>query len=374
MHPDGTLPLASENASPPAPNPDLLALTGHSQTALMHIMASRDRTGETVSVKPHQPSKNAMSRLIIPGLIAAAVAGIVTCFSAAQDLRRITARLDAASALTQTRHGHIEFARRGSGPAVLVIHGAGGGYDQGLLIPRVFGGDGYQWISVSRFGYLRSVLPNDGSTMAQAEAFADLLDALAIERIAIVAMSGGVPPALQFAARYPDRTTALILLSAAPFSPLTARSQDLPMPAWAYQALFRSDFVFWAVVNGAPTRLDRVFDITPAARARMTAADKVFVDGLVDAFLPVTTRAPGLRNEGAAIDPAAHYDLARITAPTLIVHARDDGINPFAIGTYTADHIAGAAFMAVPSGGHLLLGHTEAVRARVMDFLLTYAK
>jgi 2-hydroxy-6-oxonona-2,4-dienedioate hydrolase len=307
---------------------------------------------------------------IILGLITLLVAaGCAAYLVYARDMRGIRARVGTESELALTRYGPVEFAHWGNGAAVLVIHGAGGGYDQGRLIPQVFGGDGYQWIAVSRFGYLRSVLPDDASTMAQAEAFADLLDVLAIDRIAIVAMSGGVPPALQFAASYPDRTTALVLLSTAPFTPLTATAQDLPVPAWLYQALFSSDFIFWAAVKLAPTRLDAIFDIGPGVRARMTAADDAFFVGLVDTFLPVTVRVPGLRNEGAAIDPAARYDLARITAPTLVVHARDDGINPFPIGTYAADHIPGAAFMAVPSGGHLLLGHTEEVRARVMDFL-----
>jgi 2-hydroxy-6-oxonona-2,4-dienedioate hydrolase len=300
-----------------------------------------------------------------------AVACVATIFYL-RDMDRITRRLASESEIVATRHGMIEFASRGSGPAVLVVHGAGGGYDQGLLIPQVFGGDGYRWIAVSRFGYLRSALPQDASTMAQAEAFADLLDTLMIDRVAVVAMSGGVPPALQFAAQFPDRTAALVLVSTAPFTPLTAQAQELPMPAWVYQALFRSDAVFWAVIRLSPQRLDAMFDISPALRAEMTAADAAFATGLVDSFLPVTGRIAGLRNEAAAIDPAARYDLDRIRAPTLVVHARDDGINPFAIGEYAATHIPGATFMVVPSGGHLLLGHTEAVRARLMGFLRSH--
>ncbi len=244
-----------------------------------------------------------------------------------------------------------------------------GGYDQGRLLPQTFGSNGFHWISVSRFGYLRSAMPDDASTRAQAEAFADLLDELNIDRVAILAMSGGVPPALQFAELYPERTTALVLLSSAPFTPLTADQQDLPIPAWVYQALFRTDFVFWALTWLSPSRLDAIFDISPKARARMTEADRTFASGLIQAFLPVTARTSGLRNEGAAVDPGANGDLAKITAPTLVVHARDDGINPFAVGEYTAQHIPGATFMVLDDGGHILLGHLEAVRDRVTAFL-----
>lgn len=284
-----------------------------------------------------------------------------------RDMGRLRADLRDASSLIDTRHGPVEVAIRGEGPAILVLHGAGGGYDQSLHLARMFGGPGHRWIAVSRFGYLRSALPADASTRAQAEALADVLDALGIDRAGILAMSGGVPPALQFAASYPARTTAMALLSAAPFTPLTAASQDLPMPAWAYQALFATDLPVWAITRLAPSALDPVFDVTPALRARLTADEAAELDALIAGFLPVTDRLPGLANEGAAIDPAAHYDLARIAAPTLIIHARDDGINPFPIGEYVAAQLPDARFLALPDGGHLLLGHRDTVRQAIAD-------
>ena len=310
------------------------------------------------------------------GLLAA-VAGVllasaITCIGFSRDLNRMDQQLRAGSTVVPTRHGQIEFTQWGSGPAILVVHGAGGGYDQGRLLADTFGPPGYRWISVSRFGYLRSDLPADASTLAQAEAFADLLDALGIDRVGILAMSGGVPPSLQFAQAYPQRTAALVLLSSAPFTPLTAKVQALPIPAWVYQALFRSDFVFWAIVKLAPAGLDRFFDISPQARAQLSPDDLAFVAGLIEAFLPVTLRTGGLANEGAAIDPLATYDLAAIGAPTLVVHARDDGINPVAIGSYLAAAIAGSDFVEVPKGGHLLLGHIPEVRAQVAAFLHTH--
>jgi len=90
---------------------------------------------------------------------------------------------------------------------------------------------------------------------------------------------------------------------------------------------------------------------------------------MVDAFQPVTARTAGLANEAAAIDPDARYALEEITAPTLVIHARDDGINPFGVGARTAERIPGAQFMALDSGGHLSLGHRAEIRARVRAFL-----
>ncbi len=89
----------------------------------------------------------------------------------------------------------------------------------------------------------------------------------------------------------------------------------------------------------------------------------------MDVFQPVSQRVDGVRNEGAAIDSKAHDTTEEITVPTLVIHARDDGINPFLFGEYTAQHIRGAEFMPLPSGGHLLVGHQAKVRARVNPFL-----
>jgi 2-hydroxy-6-oxonona-2,4-dienedioate hydrolase len=286
-----------------------------------------------------------------------------------RDIARIRAELALGSSLIDTRHGPVEVAIHGNGPPVLVLHGAGGGYDQGLILARMFGDDRHRWIAISRFGYLQSVLTADPSTRAQAEALADVLDTLGIDRAGILAMSGGVPPALQFASLYPDRITGLALLSPAPFTPLTAAAQDLPMPAWAYQMLFATDLPFWALIRASPRTLDAIFDVTPVLRRRLTPAETAMVNGLVLGFLPVTDRIAGLANEGTAIDPAARYNLAHIIAPTLVVHARDDGINPFPIGEYLAASLSRARFIDLPDGGHLLLGHSEAVAEAVTAIL-----
>ena len=137
--------------------------------------------------------------VVVGGLIVAMGA---TCVSYSREMAAIRSRLTEGSHLVRTRHGLLEYSVTGDGPPVLAVHGAGGGYDQGLLLARVYGGGGCRWIVPSRFGYLRSVLPADSSTAAQADAFADLLDSLGVERVAFLAMSGGVPPSLQFAERY----------------------------------------------------------------------------------------------------------------------------------------------------------------------------
>jgi 2-hydroxy-6-oxonona-2,4-dienedioate hydrolase len=301
--------------------------------------------------------------------IIAAFLGLVALGAYRRDMDRLRADLVQGSILIATRHGPMEVATTGEGTPVLLLHGAGGGYDQALLLAQMFGPPGHSWIAVSRFGYLRSALPADASTKAQAEALLDILDAQGIDRTGILAMSGGVPPALQLAALAPERITGLALLSSAPFTPLTAEAQDLPMPAWAYQALFASDFPVWAILHMAPGLLDPAFDVSPALRDSMTPEDAATVAALVQTFLPVTDRLPGLANEATAINPTETYPFDRITAQTLIVHARDDGINPFPIAEFLARSLPKAHFLPLETGGHLLLGHKAEITTAIAETL-----
>jgi pimeloyl-ACP methyl ester carboxylesterase len=119
--------------------------------------------------------------------------------------------------------------------------------------------------------------------------------------------------------------------------------------------------------------LETIFDVSPALRTALTPEERTMVSGMVESFQPVTRRISGIRNEGAAIAPRVSYPLKAITAPTLIVHAADDGINPVRVGEYTAAHIRGAQFLRIATGGHLLLGHHAEVRARVSAFLRQHA-
>jgi 2-hydroxy-6-oxonona-2,4-dienedioate hydrolase len=67
-------------------------------------------------------------------------------------------RLQTESQLYQTSAGVIEAALIGQGNSILISHGSGGGYDMGLWLAHLIGGQ-FQYIAPSRFGYLRSPLP-----------------------------------------------------------------------------------------------------------------------------------------------------------------------------------------------------------------------
>ncbi len=300
------------------------------------------------------------------GLVAALLGGGWAWAAYRADMRLHRAGLTEGTFSAPTRHGDILYRTGGTGPAVLVIHGAGGGTEQGALIARALAGDAVRWIAPARFGYDGAALPADASLPAQARALADLLDALDLPRVGVMAISGGVPAALHLAGAQPDRVAALVLLSSAPFAPLGAEEQATPLPVWLYDALFASDLPYWAMLRLAPGLLRRAFDAAPVADA--DPDEEAFVRAMLAAFLPVTARRAGVANEGAAIDPRHPAPLDAIASPALIVHARDDTIAPVSSARFLLDHLPDAELLLLPEGGHLLLGHHAVLRDRVAAF------
>src|SRR5688500_10022230 len=73
-------------------------------------------------------------RLIVGIALAALATGTYATYRA--DLNRALIAASKGSEMAATACGSIEYATAGVGPAVLVVHGAGGGFDQGMLIGR----------------------------------------------------------------------------------------------------------------------------------------------------------------------------------------------------------------------------------------------
>lgn len=82
--------------------------------------------------------------------------------------------------------GIIEFKRGGSGLPVLVIHGSGGGFDQGELIAIAILDERFEWVAPSRFGYLGSTFREGATFDEQAKAYAFLLDHLGLKKVAVL--------------------------------------------------------------------------------------------------------------------------------------------------------------------------------------------
>lgn len=312
-------------------------------------------------------------RLLWAGLFVAAVCVAAVRWQFGRDLASATARAAQGSAVVTTRCGPIEVQQAGEGTPLLMVHGSGGGHDQGMDWARPLTRDGIRVIAMSRFGYLRTARPADASPEAQADAHVCLLDALGIGKAAVVGVSAGAASALQMALRHPGRVSALVLVvpiawkpgSVADSAPLVSDEQD----AWLLR-LLGSDFLYW---TGLRVARDLVFRHVLATRPELihaaSAQEQARVNAMAERVLPVSQRALGLRDDtrlGKGLRPAA---LETIRVPTLAISARDDGFGTYAGAEYTASRIPGARFIGYDSGGHLLVGRDEAVRDAIAGWL-----
>lgn len=297
----------------------------------------------------------------------AAGATAVTYAAYRRDIRAAVQRVETGGQVLETPSGPIEFAEAGDGPAVLLIHGAGGGFDQGLDLGRAFLGDDYRILAPSRFGYLGTPLPADASAEAQAEAHLRLLDALQLETVPVVGVSAGAPSAMQLCLRHPERCSALVLAVPLVYHPqrVDARAPS-PIFATLLNAIASSDFLFWTARRVAHAALLRTILGTPVEVYRTAAAgERANVDEMLRGILPITRRLEGIWNDAAVSSSLTRYALESIHAPTLLISAEDDLYGTYPCAVYTAENIPGAKFLGFRSGGHLLVGHDADVRTQV---------
>jgi 2-hydroxy-6-oxonona-2,4-dienedioate hydrolase len=305
-------------------------------------------------------------------VVAAALAAWWLAREAARDVQAQRARIAAAgSRVLATPCGEIEVAERGTGAPVLVVHGSGGGFDQGLALAEAFvAPPSARVIAPSRFGYLRTPLPADASPAAQADAFACLLDALHIEEpVAVIGVSAGAMSAAQFALRHPKRTRALALIVPAGLRPESAAA----LPPWgerALAALLGSDAAYGAIARHAPSLVERYVLATPPSVIEAASADEhARADRMRAEILPVSARRHGIVNDTRLALRPQPMAIEAIGAPTLVASARDDLYGTWAIARHAAERIPGTRFVGFDQGGHLLIGHREAVAVAVQALL-----
>lgn len=294
-------------------------------------------------------------------------------FDFQHDIGLAQKRISAGSLIANTPCGTIEYAVAGNGPPVLVVHGAVGGYEQGMNSSTELVRNGFRVISVSRFGYLRTPLPEDASAAAQADAYACLLDALNIRRAAVIGVSAGAPSSMQFALRHPDRTAALVLLVPATYVPRPNGAPPMQTPPgleFVFTTALHSDFLFWAVPRLAREMVISTLLATPPAVIKSASnEERVRIDLMLEHILPVSPRRLGLLNDVAVISSLPRYELERISAPTLILSVKDDQYGTYDCASYSAEHIPRARFISYPKGGHLWIGHQQEIMNEISNFL-----
>ncbi|KKH45571.1 alpha/beta fold hydrolase [Methanosarcina sp. 1.H.A.2.2] len=283
-----------------------------------------------------------------------------------ETMKEAQKQLLANSTILKTEYGDIEYTVEGEGAPVLLIHGAGGGYDQGLWLGKVFFGDDYKFISVSRYGYLRSSIPDNASIESQAAAYKVLLDNLSIDKITVVGASAGGPSATQFANDYPDRCSALILISAVSMGPAPG-DQD-PFYVGIIHTIQQSDYAYWLVTRFFQSTILDLMGIPTQVYEAFNPEQKELAQEMLDIMHPMSQRYKGTINDEKMIEfytvPAGN-----LRAPTLIIHAKDDALVSYKHAENAHSKINQSQLVLYDTGGHGMLSQMNRTRVLMKEFL-----
>jgi pimeloyl-ACP methyl ester carboxylesterase len=291
----------------------------------------------------------------------------------AMDGRAVAAiRNELRPQVIETSRGVVEAATWGEGPAVLSLHSAMGGYDQGILLAQTVTYPRFRYVAVSRPGYLRTKLRIGKTPQEQADLCAEVLDQLGVGSAAVVAISGGGPTALQFALRHSEMCRGLVMISAC------SDTLDVPIP-FRFQIMKMVARIPGAV-NGMRKKMEkapekaalRAFpDDTLRMRVLQDPETAELFFALQSSVLSrMAERLAGTENDIRQTRAKMGYPLEKIHLPTLIVHGTSDSIVPFAQAKALASRVPGAEMLTIEGGEHVsIYTHRAEVRATIDRFL-----
>jgi pimeloyl-ACP methyl ester carboxylesterase len=296
-------------------------------------------------------------KLLIAGAIM--IMSLLGCATAYASWRqREIVRLREESNIGETELGPIEYYVTGSGPAVLILHGSPGGYDMGIAFSQLMDSPNFTYLTVSRPGYLRTPLTSGKTPAEQADLYAALLDELNIRATAIIAISGGGPSALQFALRYPERCSKLVMISgvAQHYDEYKIKQAGPPIKRIIRQ-------IYDKIVSFEPL----LFLALPLTRLQPTRPGS---DRLLRSVTMYDLRKNGYANDIEQFANISTYPLEKIRVPTFAVHGTADDEVPFADAQLLARKIPNINLLAIPGGSHLAFyTHATQVMSRLHEFL-----
>jgi len=179
-----------------------------------------------------------------------------------------------------------------------------------------------------------------------------VMDAVGFGKAAIFAVGEAGPGSMVFAATQPERTRALILAGTTAYTGLTVWDDVERDPAELRARVLRE---LGEHYTPSAEQFARAQEFLRAGRSAWGsgAALRVALPSYGSirqlAMLERMYASPGMAR--ASLEALFRIDvrpiLSTITAPTLVIHARDDVVVPVQFGRYLADHIPGARYLEV---------------------------
>jgi pimeloyl-ACP methyl ester carboxylesterase len=183
-----------------------------------------------------------------------------------------------------------------------------------------------------------------------------VMDAVGSSHATIIGFSEGVPLGIVFAATYPERTDALVLIGG------FARILWAPDHPWGmteeeYDRDAEHDLDVLGTREEAIAAMGTIMDDEQEIRA--------FVDLYRQSITPGGMRGLSLINREIDVRDV----LPSVQAPTLVVHGERDHV-PIEGGRWMADHIEGARMLELPGARHVPTGkHLERAVSEIRSFL-----
>lgn len=265
----------------------------------------------------------------------------------------------------QTKDWKIRYYEAGEGHPVILLHGSGPGSTgwtnfSGSIEPLAAGFHAY---APDMPGWGDSD-PVTVDTIDHVEAAVQFLDALGIEKAAFVGNSMGGQTSIRLAAAHPDRVSHLITMgppvNLAPklFSPGDGPSEGLKALVAAYadpspeKMLALTEIMCFDKARFATRELARARSQAAQAHPEHLAN---YVAGLPRMPIPVW---------------ATPEDLAKITAPSLFIHGRDDRVAHFENSLLLTASVANSRMVLLNRCGHwAMIEHAAEFNRLVADFV-----
>lgn len=185
-----------------------------------------------------------------------------------------------------------------------------------------------------------------------------VMDDAGSDQAAVVGGAEGGPMCTLFAATYPERTSALILI--------TTYARRM----WAHDYPWGLTAEVDALVEEGYLSLWGRAPMGIRALAPGQADDPAFRDWYVRAQRTGGTPGAALAWYRITADIDVREVLSAIRVPTLVVHRTGDQAIPVEHGRYLADHIPGARYVELPGEDHFWFsGDSDAILAEIEEFL-----
>jgi pimeloyl-ACP methyl ester carboxylesterase len=227
---------------------------------------------------------------------------------------------------------------------LVLVHGAGGSHlDWSAPLRRLREANVY---ALDLPGHGRSEGTGRGSIAAYRDFLLAFLDALGLERAAVVGHSMGGAIAIDFALSYPDRLAGLILVGTG------ARLRVLPA-------------ILTGILSDFEATVDLVCDYAfgPSASEQLKRLGRQRLS---------RTPPQVLHGDYAACDAFDVMErLGEVRCPTLVIGGTADRLTPPKYSVYLHDHIPEAELVLVNAAGHMvMLEKPKVVNKVISEFIL----